>query len=100
MFKVKSTSTLIKWPVTVQDRDENGNPVETQVTIHYQFEPDYRKTKLLDSVVGWEGIGDAEGNVLPFSPENRDLLFGHLALSNAISQGFFALVNGEHLRKN
>jgi len=101
MLKLISKPTEILWPVTVRERDEvTGQIVETEIKIRYRFEADWRKTKKDDSVVGWENIADADGNPLPFSPENRDLVLGHLAANHAIERGWLELIQGAHLRKN
>lgn len=98
-FKLIPNTAPIKFPVTVIDLAD-GQKVESKVTLHFQFQEDYRKTPLTEALVGWEGVLDPNGEPLPFTPENRERALGHLAFSAAIHEAFFAVARGDHLRKN
>jgi hypothetical protein len=62
------------WPVVVQVPTDEGF-VEEEVRVRFQLatttEMAERNVDLLPrKVKGWDGIGDADGNALPYSDEN------------------------------
>lgn len=72
--------------IDVVDPDETGPPLTTS----------QKMAKVLSEIViGWRGVGDAEGNIAPFNEANLALLLGLGPLFDAILGAYAACVRGE-----
>ena len=97
------------YPVEVKILDENGNEVP------YEFKARFRRlsreqmvevqTKkdlelMRENLLGWSGVVDAAENPLPFTEENRELVFSLWPVLPATAQSFVEAHSPEGRAKN
>lgn len=109
MFKLK-TNVEFAWPVKVQVPTD-GRHVEQPFTARFKQVDRSRfvdlnngdaeeETNLLREVlIGWDGIGDENGEPIPFSEQTRDQLLEIPYVRTAIVEAFFEGIAGRK-RKN
>ena len=100
MFKIRTTSSLVRWPVTIVTLDESGQQVKHDVTIHYSVPPNRADIDVRTCVVGWDGVVDTEGRPVEFSKEALDNLIADVWAYRHIDEGFVQVIRGEHILKN
>lgn len=79
------------WDVVVRLTDDDGKPLEEKIRVKFQLattsEMGERNVEILPrKVKGWEGIGDADGNVLEFTPENLKRILEQPYLLSALTR--------------
>jgi hypothetical protein len=109
MFKIVSSAEF-SWPIKVQV-PVDGRHAEQVFSARFKKvdrdrlvelqsgDPDAEEAFLSEVVVGWEGVGDEQGNPLPFTPENRRLLLNVPYARTAVIEGYFEALGGRR-RKN
>lgn len=109
MLKLKPNATF-HWPVKVQV-PQDGRHVENVFKATFKQvdrdrfidvqngDPTAEQTLLDDVLVGWDGVGDEDGNPLDFTPENRRALLQVPYVRTAVIEAFFEGIGGRK-RKN
>ncbi|MCC7487622.1 MAG: hypothetical protein IT529_21820 [Burkholderiales bacterium] len=112
MFKVgKAEPTAIHWPCTINIPRDGGGSTKARCTIEFELIEQTEIDEilggggdrdLLDRVVrGWGAdVTDAEGNPLPFTPENKARVLAITYARAGIVAGFFEAASGGARRKN
>lgn len=110
MFKIQK-ATSFQWPVQVNVPRDGGGFATHEFTAEYKMLEQSKidlaleKFKNEDSdmlkeiVIGWNGVQDSDGNVLPYSDENRDTLLEIPYVRTALMKGFFEAVSGNKVKK-
>lgn len=108
MFKIATSQTYF-FPVAVELPGDNGK------TSKVTFDAEFRRltqTQLEDFtgrvkdgsltddafvrevLVGWKGVQDEDGNDLPFSEGNRDMLMDIYPVRSSVIKAFFESISG------
>lgn len=96
MFKFQKIPR-VKWPVTIAVPQDDGEVVSKEISVGYKLIPHKRFMELSgdndlallkEVVIGWTGIGDEDGNDLPFSEANLDDLLQHAFIRLPLFSGY------------
>lgn len=107
MFKIGSgrfTWMAVRWPGLTED----GTPLENEVELQVELVTRTRLQEQLDAekaggtsdkfasevTRNWKGVGDADGNPLPFSLENFALLFDAPGFGNHFGSAYLEAWQG------
>lgn len=112
---VLAPKSVIKTKVVVQELGDFDEVKELDFIAHFkklpadEFQEALKQAKdrelsdsdlLKQNVVGWEGVSDAEGNVVEFSKKSLAQLIGWTEARNAMGQAFTRVNMGLPLAKN
>lgn len=90
-------NNVIKWPVIFAVPADGGSLQELVITAHFKLVTKVQFTELaakgdadlLKAVfVGWDGIGDENGDALPFAEADRDELIGYPFIESALTSAY------------
>jgi len=107
MFKVVEITSLL-WPVTiiVPREDGSGEHDEHQVKVKYKvYETDglleevdgqsrVKDLKIIDQILGWDDIYEADGSPMPFTKANLKKVFKTPYIARAFIDGFWLCQEG------
>lgn len=103
MLKLQKAPLEVKWPITVVIPDQDGKRTEVEAELTYRVPLDVRPREgqsLREIIVNWSGVGDDEGNALPFNADNLEAFLANPFARIAAERGLGQIYAGEYLRKN
>lgn len=110
MFKIQKKATFT-WPVTVNVPRDGGGFVTHEFTAEFKLQEQSKLDRLLEQfrnedrdilkelLVGWEGVSDAEGNVMLFTEETRDHLIDIPYVRTGLLKAYFESSSGNKVKK-
>lgn len=108
MFKLTQERLVKDWPATIHLPADGGKVVEENITLDLLILDADAAFKLLNGdeptfkkvIKGWTGIGDADGNALPFSEENLNLVLKSSFFVIAAARAYQQASSGQAAEKN
>ena len=109
MFRFTKERLVRDWPAEIAVALDGGRSASHAITLDLQIldSDQYRQlagqgdeATIRGVVRGWGGIGDEQGQPLPFSDDNRDALARHPGFVSAVVLAYMKAARGEAARKN
>ncbi|UTV30161.1 hypothetical protein [Photobacterium atrarenae] len=109
MFQLVSERIVRDWPIQISVAKDGGKVETYDVSLDFKLldAPDFRTfsaqgdDKLFAEVVrGWSGIFDAEGQPLPFNPQNLAAVCRNQSFTAGALQGYMKAMSGVASTKN
>ena len=118
MIRIAKDHVVRDWEVKVPYPRDGGSVEEIPIKVSFRLLPNSEHLAALqnpfaasgggrsifdvvaDHIVGWEGIGDEDGNPIPWSPEAARRILDFPFMWEAIRDGLVRASRGEGARKN
>lgn len=109
MFKLAKERRIKNWPTTVVVPQDNGKTAESKIKLDLLLLNNDETNKLMREgdkalfkkvITGWHGLGDEEGNELPFTEENLAAAAVNPHFAQAALQAYLQASSGQAQEKN
>lgn len=111
MFKLEEQKN-VKWPVTVNIPRDGGRTTKAEFTAHFELLPQdefreiYAQENASDEdllrrvLTGWDGVADAEGGAIDYTPDTREMMIRIPYVRAAMVSAYLECSHGKAARKN